>query len=153
MKSLAAWPTCGENDVPQADTIEEDDDRASWTAAVPLDFEFEWGDDVDLQATLHILEPPDLPDRLDPGQAAQLSELIEYLHIRLRRLLGSVKMDRPTNSVVARPTTMAESGRPASPSGRYLRTIGEPGGHQQIGSSAGLTRSLARRIRRVTQLR
>ena len=55
--------------------------------ASSLDFEIGWGDNDDIQATLHILRPPDLPSRLTPGQAAQLSEIIEYLHIRVRRLL------------------------------------------------------------------
>ena len=57
--------------------------------AVSLDFELGWTEDTDLQSTLHILEPPELPARLDAVQAAQLSELVEYLHLRLRRLLAS----------------------------------------------------------------
>jgi pSer/pThr/pTyr-binding forkhead associated (FHA) protein len=52
-----------------------------------LDFELNWGDDSNMQATLHALKPPELPERLTPGQAAQLSELLEYIHIRLRNLI------------------------------------------------------------------
>lgn len=58
-----------------------------------LDFELNWNDDSDLQATLHSLEPPELPERLTPIQAAQLSELIEFLHIRMRNLISSVAVD------------------------------------------------------------
>lgn len=56
-----------------------------------LDFELNMGENQDLQATLHVLQPPDLPQRLSPGQAAQLSELIEFFHIRIRRLIDSVE--------------------------------------------------------------
>lgn len=40
-----------------------------------------------------IMEPPDLPDRLSPGQAAQLAELLEYLLLRMRHLLSSVQVE------------------------------------------------------------
>ena len=58
--------------------------------ASSLDVELNWGEDDDIHATLHVLQPPELPGRLSPGQAAQLAELIEYLHIRLRRVIESV---------------------------------------------------------------
>jgi hypothetical protein len=58
-----------------------------------LDFELSAGRDDDLQATLHVLQPPELPRKLTPGQAAQLSELIEYLHLRIRRLLEGAHVD------------------------------------------------------------
>ena len=32
-----------------------------------LDFELNWSDEGDLQATLYALEPPELPDRMGPG--------------------------------------------------------------------------------------
>ena len=46
--------------------------------------------DADWQAVLHDLDPPNLPNNLTPGQAAELSELIEYIHIRLRKLISCV---------------------------------------------------------------
>jgi pSer/pThr/pTyr-binding forkhead associated (FHA) protein len=59
-----------------------------------FDFDMQWDDDdEDLQATLHAIEPPELPDRMSPGQAAQLAELIEYIHIRVRNLLNSVETE------------------------------------------------------------
>jgi hypothetical protein len=73
--------------------VTAEDLEQSLDEAVSLDFELSWSKDENLQTTLHVLEPPPLPDRLDPVQLAQLSELIEYLHIRMRYLLASVKMD------------------------------------------------------------
>ena len=59
--------------------------------AASLDFELDWGDDLDLHSTIHALSPPDLPQNLGPGQAAELSEMLEYFHIRIRELLLSVE--------------------------------------------------------------
>lgn len=75
------------------------DDVEYHPQASSLDFELNWREDDDLQATLHLLQPPELPSRLSPGQAAQLSELLEYLHVRIRYLLESVQMN-DTQSVV-----------------------------------------------------
>ena len=57
------------------------------------DFDLNLRNDFDLQATLHALEPPELPDGLSPSQAAQLAEVLEYIHIRLRNLFSSVSME------------------------------------------------------------
>jgi pSer/pThr/pTyr-binding forkhead associated (FHA) protein len=57
-----------------------------------FDFELNLGDD-ELQGNLHNMEPPDLPERLTAGQAAQLSEVLEFIHIRLRNLLSSVNIE------------------------------------------------------------
>ncbi|MBI2477137.1 MAG: FHA domain-containing protein [Planctomycetia bacterium] len=58
-----------------------------------LDYDLQWDNDDDLQATLHSIEPPELPDRMSPGQAAQMAELIEYIHIRIRNLMNSVESE------------------------------------------------------------
>ena len=50
--------------------------------------------DSRLQARIYDAEPPELPSRLSPGQAAQLSELLEYVHIRLRELVSDIHADR-----------------------------------------------------------
>jgi pSer/pThr/pTyr-binding forkhead associated (FHA) protein len=62
-----------------------------------LDFEVGWSGATGSQAILHRLSPPELPERLGPCQAAQLSELLEYLHIRIRTLLESVQIDNKDN--------------------------------------------------------
>ncbi len=64
------------------------------------DFDLHWNNNPDIQSTLHALQPPELPQRLSPGQAAQLAELLEYLHIRMRELLASVKI-KPTGDRVS----------------------------------------------------
>jgi pSer/pThr/pTyr-binding forkhead associated (FHA) protein len=71
----------------------DDEEARRIREASSLDFELNFGRDEDLQATLHVLQPPEVPRKLTPGQAAQLAELIEYLHLRIRRLLESVKID------------------------------------------------------------
>jgi len=38
-------------------------------------------------------ELPTLPDRLSPGQAAQLCEILEYIQVRLHRLIESAQVD------------------------------------------------------------
>src|SRR4051812_20724156 len=37
-------------------------------------------EDIEMQATLHTLEPPEIPERLSPGQRAQFAEILEFLH-------------------------------------------------------------------------
>ncbi len=42
---------------------------------------------------LAAFEPPELPDRLSPGQAAQLCEILEFVQSRLHRLIESATID------------------------------------------------------------
>lgn len=108
----------GAND-PHSDVLPVDPDPDN-------EFDMAWRDDSEIQQTLHTLQPPELPHRLSPGQAAELSELLEYLHVRIRDLLASVKVVGPTQRI----TLDAENwqhlldlqGRLAG----YLRSIGEP---------------------------
>jgi hypothetical protein len=58
-----------------------------------LSFELRLASSEEMQGTLHIPEPPDLPGALGAGQAAQLSELLEYLHLRARQIVRSVAID------------------------------------------------------------
>ena len=83
-------------------------DNSQVVASVPadegrgssLEFELNWHENDDLQATLYSLEPPELPDRLSPGQRAQISELLEYLHLRVRGLLQQVSVDANAERVL-----------------------------------------------------
>jgi len=52
-----------------------------------------WKDDPNYQLALLEIDPPSLPDRLSPGQAAKLSEMIEFLHINLRRVIQQTEID------------------------------------------------------------
>lgn len=53
----------------------------------------DWRDNPNYQLELLDIDPPKLPDRLSPGQAAKLAEVIEYLHIHLRRVISDVDID------------------------------------------------------------
>lgn len=84
---------------------------------------------------LHALQPPELPGRLSPGQAAQLTEILEYFHVRIRQLLTSVEGDAPsakTNASMPRVSLdYAEWQMLVDIQARladYLRSIGEPHG-------------------------
>jgi pSer/pThr/pTyr-binding forkhead associated (FHA) protein len=91
-----------------------------------LDDELSFCEDSDVQALLHTLDPPELPERLGPGQSAQLAELIEYIHIRLRQLIQTVSCDdkeeRVTLDFRQWQNLLDLQGRLAD----YLRLIGNP---------------------------
>lgn len=91
-----------------------------------LDFELNWSDDCDLQATIHALEPPELPERMTPGQAAQLAELLEFLHLRLRNLLSSVEVDSKSPQVVLELRQWQALIDLQARLAEYLRQVGEP---------------------------
>ncbi|MBI1904445.1 MAG: FHA domain-containing protein [Planctomycetia bacterium] len=55
--------------------------------------------DADARAVLNTMEPPALPERLSPGQAAQLAEIFEYFQIQVRQLLGTVHVDEKSERV------------------------------------------------------
>jgi hypothetical protein len=94
--------------------------------AASLDFEVNWSDNSDARATLHALLPPELPDRLSPGQAAQLAELLEYLHIRIRGLLTTVKVDDRSETVTLDARRWQALLDLQARLAGYLRQIGEP---------------------------
>ena len=59
----------------------------------PIPLPTHWKDNSNYQLDLLELAPPELPNRLSPAQAAQLSEVIEYIHMRLRNLINQVDGD------------------------------------------------------------
>lgn len=87
-----------------------------------------------------ILETPDLPDRLSPGQKAQLSDLLNYFHIRLRHLIESVSADNDTDEVMLKQmhwqNILDLQGRIAA----YLRQIGEPNAFESDADPSGQVR-------------
>ena len=46
-------------------------------------------EDTNFQLKLLEADPPQLPARLTPGQAAQMSEVLEFIHLHLRRLMNA----------------------------------------------------------------
>lgn len=91
-----------------------------------LDEELAWAEQPDALSVLHVLLPPELPKELSPGQTAQLCEVFQYLHLRLRRLIHSVKPAGKKEAITLDPREWQNlldlQGRLAA----YLRTLEEP---------------------------
>jgi len=102
------------------------DEANQASPAISLEFELNFGDNPDAQATLHTLIPPDLPNGLSPGQAAQLSEMLQYLHLRLRGLVQSVKVRRKSDHVTLEQRQWQNLLDLHDRVAGYLRSIGEP---------------------------
>jgi hypothetical protein len=92
------------------------------------DFEVRWGESENLHSTLHIPAPPDLPAGLSPGQAAQLSEIFEYLHMQNRQLVQGVTLLEGTNHVKLDLKQWQSILDLQAQLAEYLRNIGEPEG-------------------------
>jgi pSer/pThr/pTyr-binding forkhead associated (FHA) protein len=104
--------------------LPDDDVQAAREAS--QDFDLAWNDEDELQAAFHTMEPPELPERLSPSQAAQLAELLEYLHIRLRQLFASVESDRRGQRVTLDYRQWQDLLDLQSRLAEYLRHIGDP---------------------------
>ncbi len=94
--------------------------------AASLEFELNWQQSPSDQATLHALLPPDLPGGLTPVQAAQLSELLEYMHIRIRHLLNSVRVAEDEQEVALNFRQWQNLLELQTRLAVYLRNIGNP---------------------------
>lgn len=102
------------------------DEAEQGSDSVSLEFELNFGDDPDARATLHTLMPPELPGPLGPGQAAQLAELLHYLHLRMRGLIHSVKAKGKADRVTLEQRQWQSLIDLESRLAAYLRSIGEP---------------------------
>ena len=71
------------------------------------------------------LAPPQIPQRLSPGQAAQLSEMLEYFHIHMRRLIGEVEIGPQAESVKLGKQTWQQVIDLHARIAEYLRSIGD----------------------------
>jgi Inner membrane component of T3SS, cytoplasmic domain len=91
-----------------------------------VDFEVKWGASENLHSTLHIPTPPALPDGLGPGQAAQLSEILEFLHLQSRTLVQSVSMPEGAHQVTLEIAQWQALLDLQAQLAEYLRRIGEP---------------------------
>ncbi|MCE5266857.1 MAG: FHA domain-containing protein [Planctomycetaceae bacterium] len=91
-----------------------------------LDFELNFADDPVAEVMLHTLMPPELPQALSPGQAAQLAEMLQYLHLRMRGLLQSVKSKPQSDRVTLEQRQWQNLVDLQDLLAGYLRQIGEP---------------------------
>ena len=66
-----------------------------------LGFELNCTDDTEIRAAMNVLDPPGLPERMSPGQAAQLADLMSFLHIRMRSLIQSASENSPDRMVLS----------------------------------------------------
>ncbi|MCA9230488.1 MAG: FHA domain-containing protein [Planctomycetales bacterium] len=92
-----------------------------------LSFELRLGSSEDLQSTLHIPLPPELPSELSAGQAAQVSELLEYLHLRTRQLVQSGVVNDKDERVTISLAQWQDILDIQSQLAEYLRMVGDPG--------------------------
>lgn len=91
-----------------------------------LSFELHLGASEDLQSTLHIPMPPELPAQLTPGQAASVSEILEYLHLRTRQLVQTAEIDEESGKAKIPLLQWQELLDVQSQLAEYLRLIGDP---------------------------
>lgn len=91
-----------------------------------LDFELNWGEKPELRDALHTLMPPELPAQLSPGQAAQLSELLVYIHLRLRGLVQSVRSSPRGEKVALELRQWQRLIDLYDRLAQYVRAVGEP---------------------------
>ena len=82
--------------------------------------------DSKLQARIYDLDPPDLPSRLSPGQAAQLSEVLEFVHLQLRELVADVQADRKGEKIEIEFNRWQHLLDLQARISEYLRQIGNP---------------------------
>ena len=106
------------------------EDLANRADAESLSFELKLGASEDLQSTLHMPMPPELPEQLSAGQSAQVSELFEYFHLRTRLLVQSAILDEQSNQVTITVAQWQDLLDIQSQLAEYLRLIGEPGTEQ-----------------------
>ena len=107
-----------------------DGESGSQPSAEQVAVKENWQEDQNYQLALLDLEPPKLPDRLSPGQAAQLSEMMEYLHMQIRRVVSDVDMDARRQNVELSSEQWQKILDVQSRLAEYLRVIGQPSSDQ-----------------------
>ena len=90
------------------------------------DSDIPWKDNEDIQELFFALQPPGLPERLSPGQAAQLAEVIDYLLVTIRHLINSVKEEKNSERVGLDALQWQNLVDLQCRLAEYLRKIGEP---------------------------
>jgi hypothetical protein len=70
--------------------------------------------------------PPDLPENLEPGQAAQLSELLLFLLLRIRGLIQTVRCSTRSDHVGLEQRQWQNLLDLQARLAAYIKAIGEP---------------------------
>ena len=91
-----------------------------------MDFELRWGASDALHSTLHLPTAPELPAGLSPGQAAQISEIFEFLHLQSRTLVQSAALPEGATHFQIDLTQWQQLLDLQAQLAEYLRKIGEP---------------------------
>lgn len=102
------------------------EDAMDSAEAANLDFELNWNENRHAPTTLHTQVAPELPDRLSPGQAAQLVEVLDFMHQRMRDLLASVRIENQQKRITLEERRWQGLVDLQSQLAIYLREIGEP---------------------------
>ncbi|KKK58170.1 hypothetical protein LCGC14_3047130 [marine sediment metagenome] len=105
----------------------DSDELEQESNSISLEFELNYTDTPDARSVLHTLIPPELPTSLSPGQAAQLAELLQYFHLRLRGLIQTVQVEGKPERVTLDPRQWQNLLDLQDRLAVYLRAIGEPG--------------------------
>ena len=71
-------------------------------------------------------DPPGLPKRLSPGQAAQLAEVIEYFHVHLRHIIQDAEMSQRGQAVQLSQVKWQQIIDLQSRLAEYMNKIGKP---------------------------
>ncbi len=106
-------------------TLDADEYEEAPSAAA-LDFELNFADEADAKEVLHTLAPPELPEALSTGQAAQLAEMLLYFSIRMRGLIQSVESKGRADRVTLEQRQWQNLVDLQDRIAGYLRQIGEP---------------------------
>ncbi|MCA9238924.1 MAG: hypothetical protein KDA37_01940, partial [Planctomycetales bacterium] len=91
------------------------------------EFGANWAENEDFRSTLHIPAPPEVPNGLSPAQAAQFSEILEFLHLRTRSLIHAITAPTDGESAEIPFTQWQDLLDLQSLLAEYLRKMGEPG--------------------------
>ncbi len=85
-----------------------------------------WKEDPNYQLALLDIEPPHLPERLTPGQAAQLSEILEFFHVHFRTVINGVDVAQRSPHIEISRSNWQQLLDVQARLGEYLRKIGKP---------------------------
>ena len=84
----------GAGNLAKASGRDEKRESNSGSESAELAVRNDWREDPHYQLALLDIDPPSLPDRLSPGQAAKLAETLDYVHMYLRRIIMDAEVDQ-----------------------------------------------------------